>query len=218
MAGFITMATTTPNYGWPVPTSTDFVKDGATAIEALGDAIDATVFALPAPVSGLNLISTAAFSGAVSHSFGSDASPIFTSTYRNYRVIIDNVKSTTSDQTLHFRLRANTTDLTSSVYDIQHLYALGGTIGGSRSSNQTSAFAGSITADARTGTFVFDITTPQLAIVKNIISSGVMFATGEGPRMHHFYSMINSAVAYNGFTIYAGTNISGQISIYGYDI
>ena len=40
------MATTTPNYGWPVPTSTDFVKDGATAIEALGDAIDATVYGL----------------------------------------------------------------------------------------------------------------------------------------------------------------------------
>jgi hypothetical protein len=39
------MATTTPNYGWPVPTSTDFVKDGATAIEDLGDAIDATVYA-----------------------------------------------------------------------------------------------------------------------------------------------------------------------------
>jgi len=37
------MATTTPNYGWPVPTSTDYVKDGATAIEALGDAIDTTL-------------------------------------------------------------------------------------------------------------------------------------------------------------------------------
>lgn len=37
------MATTTPNYGWPVPTSTDLVKDGATAIEALGDAADATM-------------------------------------------------------------------------------------------------------------------------------------------------------------------------------
>jgi hypothetical protein len=40
------MATTTPNYGWPVPTSTDLVKDGATAIEALGDAVDSTVFGL----------------------------------------------------------------------------------------------------------------------------------------------------------------------------
>jgi hypothetical protein len=50
------MATVTPNYSWPVPTSTDLVKDGATAIEALGDAIDATVFALPS--AGLTLINT----------------------------------------------------------------------------------------------------------------------------------------------------------------
>jgi hypothetical protein len=38
------MATTTPNFGWAVPTSTDYVKDGATAIETLGDAIDASMF------------------------------------------------------------------------------------------------------------------------------------------------------------------------------
>jgi hypothetical protein len=37
------MATTTPVYGWPVPTSSDLVKNGATAIEALGDAADATM-------------------------------------------------------------------------------------------------------------------------------------------------------------------------------
>ena len=37
------MATTTPLNGWPVPTSTDYVKDGAVAIEALGDAIDTSV-------------------------------------------------------------------------------------------------------------------------------------------------------------------------------
>ena len=37
------MATTTPNNGWSVPTSTDYVKDGASAIETLGDAIDASV-------------------------------------------------------------------------------------------------------------------------------------------------------------------------------
>jgi hypothetical protein len=40
------MATTTPNYGWSVPTSTDLVKDGATAIETLGDSVDATTKAL----------------------------------------------------------------------------------------------------------------------------------------------------------------------------
>jgi hypothetical protein len=40
------MATTTPNFGWAVPTSTDLVKDGAVAIETLGDSIDASLLDL----------------------------------------------------------------------------------------------------------------------------------------------------------------------------
>jgi hypothetical protein len=46
------MATTTPNFGWTVPTSTDLVKDGATAIETLGDAIDASLSSLDTGVAG----------------------------------------------------------------------------------------------------------------------------------------------------------------------
>jgi hypothetical protein len=46
------MATVTPNYNWPVPTSTDLVKDGATAIEALGDSIDASLVDLKGGTSG----------------------------------------------------------------------------------------------------------------------------------------------------------------------
>lgn len=40
------MPTTTPNFGWTVPLSTDFVKDGATAIETLGDSIDVDLWQL----------------------------------------------------------------------------------------------------------------------------------------------------------------------------
>ena len=46
------MATTTPNFGWPVPTSTDLVKDGATSIEALGDSIDASLLDLKGGTTG----------------------------------------------------------------------------------------------------------------------------------------------------------------------
>lgn len=34
-----------PNYSWPEPNDSDFVKDGADAIRDLGDAIDATLYA-----------------------------------------------------------------------------------------------------------------------------------------------------------------------------
>jgi hypothetical protein len=52
------MATTTPNFGWPVPTSTDLVKDGATAIEALGDGIDASMLDLKGGTTGQVLSKT----------------------------------------------------------------------------------------------------------------------------------------------------------------
>jgi len=74
----------TPNYSWPVPVNTDLVKDGAEAIKDLGDAIDATVFGLPAPASGLTLINTTTFSAVASQNLTS----IFSSTYDNYKIII----------------------------------------------------------------------------------------------------------------------------------
>lgn len=46
------MATVTPNFNWPVPTSTDLVKDGATAIEALGDSIDGSLVDLKGGTTG----------------------------------------------------------------------------------------------------------------------------------------------------------------------
>jgi len=76
------MATTTPNYGWPVPTSTDYVKDGAVAIEALGDAIDATVFGLG--TSALTKINKTTFSAVAAQAVSS----VFSSTYDNYIVQI----------------------------------------------------------------------------------------------------------------------------------
>ena len=52
------MATTTPNFGWPVPTSSDLVKNGATAIEGLGDAIDASLLDLKGGTTGQVLSKT----------------------------------------------------------------------------------------------------------------------------------------------------------------
>lgn len=52
------MATTTPNFGWTVPTSTDLVKDGATAIETLGDSIDASFVDLKGGTTGQVLSKT----------------------------------------------------------------------------------------------------------------------------------------------------------------
>lgn len=46
------MATTTTNYGWDIPQSTDLVKDGATAIATLGQDIDTSMMDLKGGTTG----------------------------------------------------------------------------------------------------------------------------------------------------------------------
>ncbi len=81
------MATTTPNYGWDVPTSTDYVKDGATAIETLGDDIDATLYTINngSGKVGLHLLNSTTFTSAASFSIDN----VFTTTYDNYRILFE---------------------------------------------------------------------------------------------------------------------------------
>jgi hypothetical protein len=102
------MATTTPNYGWTVPTSTDLVKDGATAIETLGDAIDASMnTALGTKKAGMVLLNTTSFSGVSSVSLPANT---FSATYENYKVIVN--FSASAGLTPQLRLRAAGTDNT----------------------------------------------------------------------------------------------------------
>jgi hypothetical protein len=102
MAGLIEMATTTPNYGWPVPTSTDLVKDGATAIEALGDAIDATVYAQS---SALVLVKSQVIGSAVASVAVTGA---FSTTYDAYKIVIANTV-TSAASTINITLGSTAT-------------------------------------------------------------------------------------------------------------
>lgn len=78
------MATTT-HYNWPIPVATDYVKDGWDAIADLGNAIDTTVYGLGG--SGFTLISSTTIGSGVS---SVTVSNCFSSTYKNYRVIVSN--------------------------------------------------------------------------------------------------------------------------------
>lgn len=52
------MATTTTNFGWPIPQSTDLVKDGATAMASLGSGIDTSMAELKGGSTGQVLSKT----------------------------------------------------------------------------------------------------------------------------------------------------------------
>ena len=99
------MATTTTNYGFDIPQSTDLVKDGATAIATLGQDIDTAMnTALGTKKAGMVLLNTTSFSGVASQSFNN----VFSATYQNYKMVLNISASSGSDLTV--KLRASGTD------------------------------------------------------------------------------------------------------------
>jgi hypothetical protein len=106
------MATTTPNYGWAVPTSTDLVKDGATAIATLGQDIDTAMnTALGTKKASSVLLSTVTFSAVSSVSLPANT---FSATYKSYRIVMRASISTAGH--MQIRLRTAGTDNTTSNY------------------------------------------------------------------------------------------------------
>jgi hypothetical protein len=198
------MATTTPNYGWPVPTSTDYVKDGATAIEALGDAIDATVFGLGS--AGLTLVTTSTFTTQSSVSINN----CFSTTYESY-LIVSSLKSS-SLLDINLRLRVSATDSTTGYYG-RELQNLGGTV-----YTKTNASEGYF---AICGTNAYLITTPIINPFNAIPTSWSSYAIGgSGGGAPYVVQSGNSHdvnTSYTGFTILptSGT-ISGTVRVYGY--
>ena len=199
------MATTTPNYGWPVPTSTDYVKDGATAIEALGDAIDATVFALPS--GGLTLINTTAFSGVATVT----VSNVFTTTYDSYRIVLNGFTTATASPT-RMRLTVAGTPTTSTTY---YTAINSITYAGVSSATGNSAFGewfiGNGATDGRD--LVFDIQRPALATFKTL---SILGSHSSGTIVGAALSTANTL--HDGFRLFndGGYNMSGTVRIYGY--
>ena len=196
------MATVTPNYNWPVPTSTDFVKDGYEAIADLGDAIDATVFGLP--IAGLTLISTTTIGTAVASVTVSSA---FSATYDNYKILISG-GSASADNMGGIQLGATTTGYYNQV-------AGGGW-------NNTAFASGSTTG---TTVFVFthsstgisadiEVRSPFLANSTIISAPTAQFTT----RGLHSIGLLNNTTSYTDFTLTpnSGTLTGGTIAVYGY--
>jgi hypothetical protein len=166
---------------------------------------------------GLIHIKTESFSGAVSHSFGSDADPIFTSDYANYKIVFDNVLVASSTSVVSLRVRANTTDLTGSNYNHQTAEFSGSTSTIFRALNGTSQRIMACASTANEGSSsVIDILTPQETKPTLFQSSQMLLLSGTGPVNLDTRGFVLDTVSYNGFTIFAGFNLSGRVSIYGY--
>jgi hypothetical protein len=208
----------TTNYSFPTPADTDLVKNGADAIRDLGDAVDTAMnTALGTKKAGMVLLNTTSFSGAVSHSFGSDASPIFSSTYRNYKILLDDLQCVTSSIDLLMRLRSNVTDVTSANYNYQSFTATSTTVSGGRASGETAWAIGNISTTTSKSAVVIELTNPFETVFKNYSADGLSHTQGTGAVVRKRVGYIDLANSYNGFTIYGANNFSGNISVYGYN-
>jgi hypothetical protein len=225
------MATTTTNFGWDIPQSTDLVKDGATAIAALGQDIDTAFVDFKGGTtgqvlkkssatdldvewgtasSGLTLLNTTTVSGSVS---SQSINSVFTSTYENYLIVASLVGTTV--EAFNMRLRASGTDNTSSNYFTTGLDFDTGTatISVRNGDPQTSFRVGTIGSDF--SIFNINVAGPQTS-AKTAYSS----TSGAGNAGNNGFAMFcggnfNGTTSFDGFTLLGASNFTGTIRTYG---
>jgi hypothetical protein len=207
------MATTTPNYGWTVPTSTDLVKDGATAIETLGDAIDASMnTALGTKKAGMVLLNTTSFSGVASVSLPAST---FTSTYRNYRIIIEATGASASGS-YSIRMRASGSDNSTANYQSQLLEGFASTTTSSRSTGATSWVL--LTVPTEKTLYILDIIAPQVADSTIALVNASFRAASTGLGVENYALSFTASTQFDSLSLISSVaNISGSLTTYGYN-
>ena len=247
------MATTTTNYGFDIPQSTDLVKDGATAIATLGQDVDTQLKALnpsttlgdiqyasssantntrlgigstgqiltvsagvpawttPAAAGDFILLTTASFTTASAVSLPNNT---FSSTYRNYRLIVN--FTCTGANYFTMRLRAGGADNTTTNYSSTYAYFYYGSNGISaddRAPGATSWSRMGYTETSGEHNGVFDIFQPQESKQTNI--SGLYNRAAVGCSTS--FGIFSATTQFDSLSIIpaAGT-ITGNYSIYGY--
>jgi hypothetical protein len=212
------MATTTTNYGWDIPQSTDLVKDGATAIALLGQDIDTSMnTALAGKKAGMVLLNTTSFSGVSSVSLPAST---FTSTYDNYRLVINHDSSGAAVGAL-MRMRAAGTDNTSANYAWNTSLAnqAGSFVG---NSSGTSGLDTSFGLVPMSGTYssssVIDILRPFLTDNTNFLASSFYFDSLTNFRTGFSAGSTSVTTSYDSLTIaVASGTMTGVYSVYGYN-
>jgi hypothetical protein len=203
------MATTTPNYGWDVPTSSDYVKLGAVAIETLGDDIDTTLYtALGGNYPGLRLVKKQTIGSAVSSVTVTGA---FSATYENYRIVVSGgVASTTNyaNMTLGSVTSGYSQKSVFGNYNDNSIAGAGVSAG--------SSWQAVVRAATNAISGIIELQTPFLSKVTSMdyvakeLRSGGLWEQGGG--------FINDATSFSAFTltVNSGTWTGGTIYVYGY--
>lgn len=277
------MATTT-NFGWETPDDTDLVKDGASAIRTLGQAIDTSMADLeggttgqvlskasntdmdftwvtpddanaiqnaivdakgdliaataadtparlpvgtngqvltadstastglawttPSSGAGLVLINSTSFTASTAVNVDS----VFSSTYRNYRIVASFVESSASDYSL--RVRSGGTSYTTAKYEGRG-WTNGGSLTGVTYNSSTAWIVGSQGTSA--AGFSLDIYAPNITGYLTFTSTAVGLSSGSAATGSSVNGWIDATTVADGFQIFpASGTITGVVKVYGY--
>jgi hypothetical protein len=214
---------TTPIYGFPYPDPSDLVANYPALGQQLAEDIEDVLPTLGglAPITPTSIANsggsasttanTTTFSGVSSISLNG----VFTTTYDNYRVVLDYASSTTLN--VFIRYRTSGTDNTGASYQRQSLETASNVATAVRTTNQTSGFIGQGNTSGRSGV-VGDIITPQTAAPTVFINASFAFYNSTAPVVWpNQTAAFSTTTQFDGFSIFPDTgNITGTISVYGY--
>ena len=157
--------------------------------------------------SGLNLIATDSFSGVSSITKDS----LFSTTYDNYRILIEFTATATAS--FNFYFRDGGSNITSG-YARQTLGSAGSTVNAART---TSSGEGTVANSLSTGRnfIVFDIASPFLSQRKGVITEAL--CTYDTVINERYMNISDSTASCTGIYLFPNTgNITGKVSYYGY--
>ena len=202
------MATTTPTYSWPVPTSTDYVADGAVAIEALGDAVDSTLStALGGAYPGLRLVKKQTVGSGVSTVAVTAA---FSATYENYVIVLSGIDASSADTNIYIAFPGSTgATYNSAGYAVSYAAGGGFTALANSSTGLFAALTGSDNQTSATIQLYSPFATRFTSFAsQNIGTNFVGFLNGQN----------RDASSHTAFDLFpsAGTLTGGTIYVYGY--
>jgi hypothetical protein len=215
------MATTTTNYGFDIPQSTDLVKDGATAIATLGQDIDTAMnTALGTKKAGMVLLNTTSFSAVASQSIND----VFSATYDNYRIVANILGAGAGGGGFgtNLRLRVSGADNTASNYRYAG-YGLGDNAA-ALFKVQSSGLATSFLLEAASSQSysykVIDVFSPFKTENTSIQYQGMYLESTPQFFGYDMGGVLSVTTSYTGFTLFTptgGTTIEGRVSVYGYN-
>jgi hypothetical protein len=202
---------TTTKMGIVYPSSTDLVKDGATAMGTISTTVDSKT--------GLVLLNTTSFSAVSSFSLAADT---FTANFETYKLVVT-LTGTSADSEFFVRLRASGSDNSTANYNNANTSFRSNNTANNYGSAGATAFAvgQSEAAFSANANFYYDIdiVQPKLAVNTKLSyrgqdtdgSSNYVNRSGGG--------LFNATTQFDSASFYVGSGtFGGKYSVFGYNL